>query len=315
MPLVIDLRKRKTKADPLLAVADKRQAAMRRAVYDLLRSIQDLNLFEITNSGLETLLSNRVKGSGLDHDQRSLQDEVMRTFEAGANFAIEQLASVEVKKYSIATAMAFSMQNPEVVAWLARYAFDFIRNITADQMVAMRSLLLEALSSGINPRESAAKLKPLLGLNSQQSNAVLSYRRLLEEGKYTQAAGRQLRDRRFDASLLRRTTLSQEQIDRMVQRYAERQLRYRAETIARTESIRAANQGQLEAWRQANAQGLLDASLREHWLPGPEACPQCDEIPSLNPGGVAIQGLFNTPYGMLAAPPAHPSCQCALGLS
>jgi hypothetical protein len=52
----------------------------------------------------------------------------------------------------------------------------------------------------------------------------------------------------------------------MVQRYAERFVKHRSEVIGRTEAMRAVNQGNEEAYRQAIADGTINADqLRREW--------------------------------------------------
>jgi hypothetical protein len=130
-----------------------------------------------------------------------------------------------------------------------------------------------------------------------------------------------LRDGRYDPSVLsainNKTTLSQDKIDAMVDRYAQRSLNYRAITIARTETLRASNWGQLESWNQAAAQGLLNKNtVRRMWLTAEDerTCQICEPIPDMNPDGVALDEDFDTPDGAITIPPAHVSCRCTVVL-
>jgi hypothetical protein len=81
---------------------------------------------------------------------------------------------------------------------------------------------------------------------------------------------RELRDRRFDRSV-RRSIRTQEpltpaQIDRMVERYAQRYVKHRAEVIGRTEALRSVHQGVNEGYEQAIESGKLDrANLERTW--------------------------------------------------
>jgi hypothetical protein len=311
VPLIISKRKRKTKADPLLEAAAKQESSLSRAAYSLLRSLQDIENPHTVD--VQEYLLQRYRGAGLPPGVRSMHDAVVRAMESGAKFAIANLDKVKVRKVTVGTAMSFTLQNPQVAAFLAQYGLDLIRNISADAAAAIRLVLLQSLRDGTGPRETARLLTPLIGLSARQAQAVTNYRNMLASGNFTGASSLSLRDKRFDGRLKPGVTLTPDQIDKMVARYAERQLRYRATMIARTESIRALNQGQLEAWRQAKQQGLIDG-MREQWLPGPEACRKCESIPGMNVGGVAIGGMFTTPFGLLDAPPAHPNCRCALGL-
>ena len=102
---------------------------------------------------------------------------------------------------------------------------------------------------------------------------MINYRRLLgrvSEGD-SEALTRQLRDRRFDPTVRRavaaREPLSQAQIDRMVERYRARYVKYRAEVIGRTEALRAVHAGNDEAYRQAIDGGAIDLDeLQRTWV-------------------------------------------------
>lgn len=102
-----------------------------------------------------------------------------------------------------------------------------------------------------------------IGLTLRQLEAVANYRRALEQGSMD-ALTRELRDRRFDRTVRRAMAddrpLSRDQIERMVARYRQRFIGYRAEAIARTEALRAVHEGADEAYRQASERGDLDAS-------------------------------------------------------
>jgi hypothetical protein len=81
------------------------------------------------------------------------------------------------------------------------------------------------------------------------------------EGLSPEYFTRKLRDKRFDG-LVRRAIrdgkpLSQVDVDRITQRYAERSLAHRAEVIARTESLNALRAGRDEGVRQAMEQGAI----------------------------------------------------------
>lgn len=84
----------------------------------------------------------------------------------------------------------------------------------------------------------------------------------------------------------------------------------RAEVIARTESMMAANEGQREAWRQAVDNGWLDESTRRQWIASSDACPECDALD----GEEADLG-GNYPNDGGEGPPLHPNCRCTEGIA
>ena len=149
----------------------------------------------------------------------------------------------------------------------------FIREFTDGQRDATRVALVDGIERGLNPIEQARNFRASVGLTARQQAAVLNYRRLLEragEGD-TEALTRELRDRRFDPTVRRaaasREPLSQAQIDRMVERYRERYIKYRAEVIGRTEALRAVHAGNDEAYRQAIDGGAIGMDeIQRTWI-------------------------------------------------
>ena len=99
----------------------------------------------------------------------------------------------------------------------------------------------------------------------------------------------------------------------------DRQIKWRARTVARTESSRALNEGQVEAWKES---GLT----RMKWSVAPNPCDFCRQMgkrgitqpidqPFFNQGdqlNVDKGGTLNFDYGAVKAPPLHPNCRCTL---
>lgn len=121
----------------------------------------------------------------------------------------------------------------------------------------------------VNPRETARRFRDSVGLTAKQEQWVRNYRMQLETLDLG-ALDRRLRDRRFDGTVTRAIErsepLSRQQVDRMVERYRERWVKYRAEVIARTEAIGAVQGGTQEMYRQAFENGTLDQQeLERTW--------------------------------------------------
>ena len=95
-----------------------------------------------------------------------------------------------------------------------------------------------------------------------------------------------------------------------------------AARIARTESVRAYTDGQIEAWRES---GVI---TRKQWLLSPTSCEFCEiaaqeygeqgvelDQPFFQQGDriVATDGReLNLAYGDVSGPPLHPFCRCTL---
>lgn len=84
----------------------------------------------------------------------------------------------------------------------------------------------------------------------------------------------------------------------------------RADVIARTETMRASNEGQAQAWSQAVDTGLLTGTEQQEWITTPDdrLCPICAPLDGVK---VALSENFAPD---LEAPPAHPNCRCTTGL-
>lgn len=166
--------------------------------------------------------------------------------------------------------VGFDQVNERAVAAMRGERLELIREFTGEQRLATRDALSAGIRRGDNPVQQARNFRNSIGLTKRQQAAVDRYRDLLENGS-TEALRRKLRDRRFDATVRAAakggTPLTSEQIDRMVERYAERSLRFRSETIARTEALRAVNGGNHEAYLQAIGEGHVDPDrLSRRWV-------------------------------------------------
>ncbi len=155
----------------------------------------------------------------------------------------------------------FSITDPIGVAEMRANELRLVQVFTQHQREVTRNALIDGMQRGLNPRDQARLFQDVVTLTPRQEAAVQNYRRLLEQ-QSREVFDRALRDRRFDPTVERSirtgTPLSREQIDRMVSRYRERYIRYRANTIARTESLSAIHRASEETWRQIIANGLAE---------------------------------------------------------
>jgi hypothetical protein len=161
----------------------------------------------------------------------------------------------------------FDTGNPRVVQRARENQLDRVREMTQDTRSTIRAVLADTTR---NPRELAREIRESIGLTQTQSQHVANYRRALETGDYADALGRELRDARADRTLRAGKQLSPDQIDRMVDRYRQNYVAYRAETIARTEAARNVHEGIADSFQQAVDRGDIEAdSLVKEWIPGP----------------------------------------------
>lgn len=87
----------------------------------------------------------------------------------------------------------------------------------------------------------------------------------------------------------------------------------RASAIARTESMSAANFGQLEGWSQARDEGLLPADTKKVWISTDVgACPLCE---AMEGESVPLEESFDFDGDEIPSPPGHVNCRCTSGLA
>lgn len=219
----------------------------------------------------------------------------------------------------------FNAVNPAVSRFLSTYQADLVTGLTQTVRDAISQSVIDGVNAGQNPLTIARDIKAVIGLTPKQEQSVRNFRRYLELGDST-ALDRALRDKRFDATVIRairdETGLKPDQIDRMVERYRERMLKYRAETIARTEAMRAVSSGQHLMWQQAVADGLIEEKqIRRKWIYRDDSRVRHAHrtIPTLNPKGVGLNETFQSELGPIrfphdpqALPENTINCRCAV---
>lgn len=89
---------------------------------------------------------------------------------------------------------------------------------------------------------------------------------------------------------------------------AERLLQARVKNIARSEAMRAMNEGKWSGWSQQVADGWMPVDSLKEWLEGRDPCKQCEPL-------VGEIRLWDEPFsnGQMM-PPEHPSCRCTAAL-
>lgn len=231
--------------------SDKNLAKLARSPQDDLAK----NIAETYRAWIDRLLGKSDASIDLINDTaKAIAEPIMRSFAYGATQP--PLDSTDGKRgYHVD--VDFDALNPAVRRHMADYALDRIVEISTAQREAIRGVLMnQSVLQGIGPRDAARSVREHIGLTSYQMGIVEGYRRELETLNPA-ALERKLRDARFDRTVRKAietdTPLTDEQIDRMVDAYHRRFLALRAQTIARTESIRATSYGAL-----ARAQDVLD---------------------------------------------------------
>jgi hypothetical protein len=199
-----------------------------------------------------------------------------------------------------------------------------IREIDTATRDGVRTFLMDGVRQGRNPRQTArellgatagdARIGGRLGLTASQQQIVDNYRRALETGS-SNALQRKLRQRAADGVVQRArdagVPLDPDRINSLVAYYERRMLTLRAETIARTESLRALREGRHLGWLAAIEQGFVDPNgLVKRWVTAHDE--------RVRPAHQQMNGVevpFDQPFepedtGPIDEPPVAVNCRC-----
>ena len=185
--------------------------------------------------------------------------------------------------------------------WVNDHAGQWVAQLSGESTEAIGAMVMQAATGRYAIDELARVIRPAIGLTKTQSLANLNYYNHVKE---TLLANNPTMKAATAAKRAQSAAL----------KYAARQHRYRAYTIATTEMAYAYNKGMDAGIRQAQAQGLL-GHVRRVWSTAADerVCTICMAF-----DGVAIEmdEEYDFPgktlyAGQKQTPPAHPRCRCA----
>lgn len=193
---------------------------------------------------------------------RQFAAELVNIMILGSNLSANQTSQ------DIGRTISFNAAGGSATATFRELSNRVVGMLVDQQTAALAEM--QRIAQTITPIRTAAQIRTGLTLTARQHRAIANFRGFLEDGS-SEALTRELRDKRFDNTVRRaiagETALTGEQIDRMVGRYSERQLRFRANTIAATEAVRIANESDDLFFRQAVEDGDIQVdSLQRQWV-------------------------------------------------
>lgn len=209
-----------------------------------------------------------------------LMKTIDRAFERGGVLTGEQFPQY-LNTPSGRAVFRFDVRNSRAEGWLRDHSSQLVTRLTDEARGNLRSVLERGMIDGRNPRtivkdivgtydpQTKQRVGGIVGLTATQERWVANTRRDLQNldpNYFT----RELRDKRFD-SVVRRAIddgrpLPASTIEKLVTAYKSGALRYRGETIARTEAIQSLNRSEWEAYQQAADMGAVRRSdIQRHW--------------------------------------------------
>ena len=211
-----------------------------------------------------------------------------------------------------ALAMKFNRASPMATAYASLSAGNMVRDMIDSQVRSVRSVVTRAFNEGLTRQQTSRNLIQILNEIPTPKGAIAGNYAV---GHMFGNATKGLTVRYADAVVNRASRLVRQNPDispvdlkRKADQYGAKLRRSRARTIARTEMMRASNQGRLQGMWQAADQGLVNPTLaKKQWVTSSfDVCPIC--VP-LNGVTVGIRDSFGPPG---QAPPAHPNCRCVV---
>ena len=181
----------------------------------------------------------------------------------------------------------FDLTFKRVSEFVRNRSTNFITRVTIEQRESIKTLLIQAINEGKSAEEMAKVIRQVIGLTKQQAAANIKYYNKVKatlKKEHPRMTNDNVERKAREAAL----------------KYAEKQHRYRAQSIAQTEMAFAYNFGTDEAIEQAYKNGFLREFKRIWCSAGNQnTCEKCNDL-----DGEEIKD------GVL--PPSHPNCRCAV---
>lgn len=270
-------------------VADNRRGDMRSAFLRGMKMFASglvmAELQRAFESGDPDEVENAIPWEDLPANLEDMADEILTLVRNGAR------ASSKYLPRQVQMNVKFDLLNQRSVDFIRQYRFDLIREISDQSREGVQRVVQRAFEEGMHPYKAARYIRDIVGLTESQALSVDNYRR------------RQIAQGVPEGTALERA-----------KRYADRVHRRRAETIARTETIRAASAGQSLLWQEAVEEGLIQPSRTWRvWIVTPDdrLCPICEQMDGQR---VRMNESFQSAIGPIYTTPLHPNCRCSVAL-
>ena len=226
---------------------------------------------------------------------------------------------------------------------MRQHAANLVTGIVTEARDGIRDVLVDNLSRGRSPYDAGRTLAGrinrvtgrreggLIGLSRPQMETVVRIERAMREGDkvymrdYLTFANR---DKRLDRMVLKAIregrALAPEEAERVTRLYANRALKYRADTISILETHSALARSKRDAFQQQIDNGKLDAQdVTKRWRRTVSREPRIEHLAMAGKPAIPFNAKFTLPDGIQCDGPHDPNlparhvvgCKCSLDIS
>ena len=233
-------------------------------------------------------------------------EDIVRSLREASDKTADTTARALRAASGIKPVLSFDEGNPAVRRYVETRTANLVQDISKDGKNAIRQVILDSRLKELGPREIISRIKGVIGLREDQARALRNYQDgLAEKG------------------------VPKSRINQLAKQREARMMGQRADMIARTESITAANTGHQIGWEQAAGKGMFNPDEAEvMWVTaqdGDRVCNTCRpmdgvtrgfnetwsvEIRSGGKGGGHVIDTMDVKVPNVV----HPNCRCTAKL-
>lgn len=332
--------KRLSSREILINLAAEWEAALAREWLDAIRSITSAVVLKDLVAELERgNLDAAMRLLNIDADRFArFEGAILSAYNAGGIATAGSMPSLRDPQGN-RVHFTWGVRNLPAEQAMRRHAASLVDDLVGEQLTIARSVLVDGLSRGQNPRQTAlglvgrvnrrtgAREGGVLGLTPssvQTLDKIYGGLRAGDAQAMRGYLGYALRDKRFDGHVRRALeqggSVPADAVDLIVTSYSNRALKYRGDTLAITETHIALAQAQNDAFAQQIASGKLDPrDLTKTWRRTVSREPRHEHLAMVGTE-MPFDQPFTLPDGVQCAGPHDPAlpakhligCKCLL---
>lgn len=246
----------------------------------------------------EAILAGDVTKQMMKDWQQDYSKMVAEKMEPTWEAAMEAGALNQMAHKGLDIGYKFRKDHWAVRDWLRDRTATLVTNCTDEQRKAIRNIIADGIQNKMSTRELEKFIRPCIGLTKPQAAANLRYYNNIKKEL------REKHPRMTEASIEKKASEAS-------MKYADRQLRQRAYTIAHTERAMAYEYGRYQHTKDLIAEGLMKPQKKVWSVARNEST--CERCLYLDRQTVFLDDPFKESGGKeIFLPPLHPRCRCAV---